>query len=234
MPFPFSDWMPWWLQLALLIGGALFAFVWLLMPFAVFGLKGRLDAIALQLEDLQAELRVLALPPEDRRSAMPAPPRAAPAPVVEPVPVPARPAEPPVGGRASGAYAPRPERPAAPRPTRFDPPPVPEAPRTPPVEPPPATPPRPVIRAPLDDARPMPWHDRPVAPPREPPPPARPAPPVERAPMADRGVDPRHAEPRPIDSRQIGREAVDRARADDEWAARRPRSEPTLRWPPRP
>ncbi|NVN12387.1 hypothetical protein HUK84_14855, partial [Nguyenibacter vanlangensis] len=67
MPLPFLDWMPWWLQLVLLILGTLFAFVWLLMPFAVFGVKGRLDALALQIEDLQAELRVLAVPPEERR-----------------------------------------------------------------------------------------------------------------------------------------------------------------------
>ncbi|MBB2200419.1 hypothetical protein [Gluconacetobacter tumulisoli] len=226
MPFPFSDWMPWWLQLTLLIAGTLFAFVWLLMPFAVFGLKGRLDAIALQLEDLQAELRVLALAPEDRRPAMAAPPRVAVAPVVEPVPPPARLAEPPVGSRVSDAYVPRPERPVAPRPTRFDPPPAVEVPRSPPpVEPPPAAPPRPALRAPLEDARPMPWHDRPVAPPSDPLPSAGPrrTPSVERSPMTDRGMDPR----------QVDRGSADRGHADDEWGARRPRSEPTLRWPPR-
>ncbi|CAP57118.1 hypothetical protein [Gluconacetobacter diazotrophicus] len=145
MPFPFSDWMPWWLQLTLLILGTLFAFVWLLMPFAVFGVKGRLDALALQIEDLQAELRVLAVPPEERRPAMPAAPRAA-APVAEPAPMAARPADPPpMVARAadlpaaSDAYPPRPERPAASRPTRFDPPPPGPAPAraAPPVEPPP-------------------------------------------------------------------------------------------------
>ncbi|MBB2162823.1 hypothetical protein HLH48_22295, partial [Gluconacetobacter sacchari] len=124
MPFPFSDWMPWWLQLVLLILGMLFVFLWMLVPFAVFGVKGRLDALALQIEDLQAELRVLAVRPEERMPAPAVAPRAAPAPIVEPV----SPAPPPVRApapvAASDAYVARPERPVSPRPTRFDPPPA--------------------------------------------------------------------------------------------------------------
>jgi hypothetical protein len=227
MPFPFSDWMPWWLQLTLLILGALFAFVWLLMPFAVFGVKGRLDALALQIEDLQAELRVLAVPPEERRPAMAAS-RVAAAPVVEPasIPVAPRAAEPASG--TSDAYAPRPERPAAPRPTRFDPPPPAPTPvrAAPPVEPPPAAAPRPSVRTPADESRPMPWHDRPAAPPREPPF-ASPEPPPYVTPVS--------APPPPpvLDRDMAGRRPVPPSRPDDEWGADRPRSEPTLRWPPR-
>ena len=57
----FPQWMPPWAQAALLVGGMLFALVWLLVPFAVFGVKGRLDNLAVQLDDLQAQLRVMAM-----------------------------------------------------------------------------------------------------------------------------------------------------------------------------
>ncbi|GCE79468.1 hypothetical protein [Komagataeibacter oboediens] len=57
----FPEWMPAWAQAVLLVGGILFTLVWLLVPFAVFGVKGRLDNLAIQLDDLQAELRVLAM-----------------------------------------------------------------------------------------------------------------------------------------------------------------------------
>lgn len=57
----FPEWMPPWAQAALLVGGILFALVWLLVPFAVFGVKGRLDNLAVQLDDLQAQLRVMAM-----------------------------------------------------------------------------------------------------------------------------------------------------------------------------
>ncbi|RDI37830.1 hypothetical protein C7453_105240 [Gluconacetobacter liquefaciens] len=119
MPFPFSDWMPWWLQLALLILGMLFIFLWMLVPFAVFGVKGRLDALALQIEDLQAELRVLAVRPEERAPVSPAAPRPAltAAPVVEPVAPPPPPVRAPGPVVASDAYAARPERPVSPPPS---------------------------------------------------------------------------------------------------------------------
>ncbi|MBB2157508.1 hypothetical protein HLH33_14490, partial [Gluconacetobacter diazotrophicus] len=83
----------------------------------------------------------------------------------------------------------------------------------PPVEPPPAAAPRPSVRAPLDEGRPMPWHDRPAAP-------AASASPLREPPFfppPEQPVPPR----------------ADRERPDDEWGNRRPRSEPTLRWPPR-
>ncbi|GAB6966279.1 hypothetical protein JCM25156A_03160 [Komagataeibacter kakiaceti JCM 25156] len=59
----FPQWMPPWAQAALVVGGLLFALVWLLVPFAVFGVKGRLDNLAVQLDDLQAQLRVMAMGP---------------------------------------------------------------------------------------------------------------------------------------------------------------------------
>ncbi|MBB2204981.1 hypothetical protein [Gluconacetobacter takamatsuzukensis] len=235
MPFPFSDWMPWWLQLALLILGMLFLFLWMLVPFAVFGVKGRLDALALQIEDLQAELRVLAVQPEDRVPVSAPAPRPAPAaaPVVEPVAPAPPPARPPGPVATSDAYVARPERPVSARPTRFDPPPsAPASVRAaPPVEPP-AYAPRAAAPAAHDASRPMPWHDRPATAPRDPvfvppeaarppsmPPPVAPAPPG----MADEPPRPAY---RPPEEREM------RARRDDEWDDR-PRSEPTLRWPPR-
>ena len=61
MPAILPDWVPMWAQLALLLLGLLFAVALLLMPFAVFGLKGRLDLLEAQLDDIHADLRVLAM-----------------------------------------------------------------------------------------------------------------------------------------------------------------------------
>jgi hypothetical protein len=53
----FPDWTG-LLALVLLI---LVGLAYLLMPFAVFGVKGRLDVIEAQLDELQSEIRSLAL-----------------------------------------------------------------------------------------------------------------------------------------------------------------------------
>jgi hypothetical protein len=53
--------MPAWTGLVLLAVLVLVALAYLLMPFSVFGVKGRLDAIEAQLDDLQTEMRTLAL-----------------------------------------------------------------------------------------------------------------------------------------------------------------------------
>jgi hypothetical protein len=83
-PFSFPDWMPWWMQLVLLLGGILVFLALLLMPFSVFGLKGRLDTIEVRLDEIQGEIRTLALrlPEPGRRGyyeeeALRAPPPAA-------------------------------------------------------------------------------------------------------------------------------------------------------------
>jgi len=60
MILPFPDWVPGWVQLAVLVLAILFGLALLMMPFAVFGVKGRLDYMQGQLEDLQAELRMMA------------------------------------------------------------------------------------------------------------------------------------------------------------------------------
>lgn len=72
MPAILPDWVPVWAQLALLLLGLLFAVALLLMPFAVFGLKGRLDLLEAQLDDIHADLRMLAMrlpDPEPQRPA---------------------------------------------------------------------------------------------------------------------------------------------------------------------
>ena len=66
------DWVPPWAQIALLLVALLFAFALLMMPFAVFGLKGRLDLLEAQLDDIHSDLRLLAMRIAD---AEPEPPR---------------------------------------------------------------------------------------------------------------------------------------------------------------
>lgn len=54
------DWLPPWAQLLIVIALAGFALAFLCMPFAVFGLKGRLSGLELQLEEARADLQVIA------------------------------------------------------------------------------------------------------------------------------------------------------------------------------
>jgi hypothetical protein len=53
--------LPDWVGLVLLLLLSLVALAYLLMPFSVFGVKGRLDAIEAQLDEIQTEMRSLAL-----------------------------------------------------------------------------------------------------------------------------------------------------------------------------
>ncbi|MBP0444905.1 hypothetical protein J8J14_08920 [Roseomonas sp. SSH11] len=53
--------LPEWSGLVVLLLGLLFLAAFLMMPFSVFGLKSRLDAIEAQLDDVQQEIRSLAL-----------------------------------------------------------------------------------------------------------------------------------------------------------------------------
>lgn len=61
MPFILPDWVPWWLPMVLLVPLALYVLALLVMPFAVLGVKSRLDAIDLRLDEIQGEIRSLAL-----------------------------------------------------------------------------------------------------------------------------------------------------------------------------
>ncbi len=47
--------------MAILIAALLFGLMFLLMPFAVFGVKGRLDLMEARLDEIQGEIRSLAL-----------------------------------------------------------------------------------------------------------------------------------------------------------------------------
>jgi hypothetical protein len=53
--------MPEWTGLLILVVGLLCAAAFLLMPFSVFGVKARLEAIEVQLDEIQAEIRSLAV-----------------------------------------------------------------------------------------------------------------------------------------------------------------------------
>ena len=60
-PLPLPDWVPWWVHLVLLLAVLLFGLVFALMPFSVFGVKSRLDTIEARLDEIQGEIRSLAL-----------------------------------------------------------------------------------------------------------------------------------------------------------------------------
>ncbi|MCF3946627.1 hypothetical protein AiwAL_07505 [Acidiphilium sp. AL] len=61
LPFSLPDWMPAWLGLVLLLVALLYALALLAMPFSVFGVKSRLEAIETQLDAVQEELRILTM-----------------------------------------------------------------------------------------------------------------------------------------------------------------------------
>jgi hypothetical protein len=61
LPFTLPDWLPWWVPLLLLVPALLYALAFLLMPFSVIGVKGRLDVIEARLDEIQGEIRSLAL-----------------------------------------------------------------------------------------------------------------------------------------------------------------------------
>jgi hypothetical protein len=61
LPFALPDWLPWWVPLLLLLPALLYALVFLFMPFSVIGVKSRLEAIEVRLDELQQEIRHLAL-----------------------------------------------------------------------------------------------------------------------------------------------------------------------------
>lgn len=57
----FPDWMPLWAQLLVIAVVIVFGLAFLMMPFAVFGVKGRLGELELQIQEMQAELRGLSM-----------------------------------------------------------------------------------------------------------------------------------------------------------------------------
>jgi hypothetical protein len=116
--------LPEWVGLVVLVVLALVGLAYLLMPFSVFGLKGRLEAIEAQLDEIQTEIRSLtARMPEPGRRRAPIeddwaePPQAA-RPVAEPPrlrpPIPP-PAAWPEDGGATRRSEPRLDWPRSPR-----------------------------------------------------------------------------------------------------------------------
>ena len=59
--FAFPDWVPWWVPMVLLVPALLYALAFLFMPFSVLGVKTRLEVIEARLDEIQQEIRHLAL-----------------------------------------------------------------------------------------------------------------------------------------------------------------------------
>jgi hypothetical protein len=56
-----SAWLPWWAVAVVAVPVAVYLVAFFLVPFSVFGVKGRLDLIEARLEELQSELRAFGL-----------------------------------------------------------------------------------------------------------------------------------------------------------------------------
>lgn len=72
------SWVPWWLPLLVLVPGVVWLLAMLPMPFAVLGQRSRLEGIEARLDELQAEIRSLALrlpEPDPASHRIPVPPR---------------------------------------------------------------------------------------------------------------------------------------------------------------
>jgi hypothetical protein len=61
MPVFLPDWVPWWVPLVLLVPALLYALAFLFMPFSVLGVKTRLEVMEARLDEIQQEIRHLAL-----------------------------------------------------------------------------------------------------------------------------------------------------------------------------
>ena len=61
MPFALPDWVPWWVPLVLVVPALLYALAFLFMPFSVLGVKSRLELIEARLDEIQQEIRHVAL-----------------------------------------------------------------------------------------------------------------------------------------------------------------------------
>ncbi len=61
IPLSFPDWVPWWVQLLVFVALILLGIAFAIMPFSVIGTKSRLDLIEARLDEIQGEIRNLAL-----------------------------------------------------------------------------------------------------------------------------------------------------------------------------
>jgi len=98
IPLNLPTWLPWWVPTLILVPVLLYALVFILMPFSVVGVKGRLETLDARLDEIQSEIRSLALRlPEPLRGGYEEPPYASP-PVERPLrpePLTSRPPIPP-------------------------------------------------------------------------------------------------------------------------------------------
>jgi hypothetical protein len=70
LPFALPDWLPWWVPIVLLVPALLYGLAFLFMPFSVIGVKSRLEVIEARLDEIQGEIRHVALRlPEMARAA---------------------------------------------------------------------------------------------------------------------------------------------------------------------
>jgi hypothetical protein len=60
-PLPLPDWVPWWVHAAVLLFVLFIGLMFVLMPFSVFGVKARLEAMDARLDEIQGEIRSLSL-----------------------------------------------------------------------------------------------------------------------------------------------------------------------------
>ena len=61
LPFALPDWVPWWVSIVILVPAILLLLAFLFMPFSVFGVKGRLEGVEARLDEIQGEIRSLAM-----------------------------------------------------------------------------------------------------------------------------------------------------------------------------
>jgi hypothetical protein len=61
LPFTLPDWLPWWVPIVLLVPALLYVLAFMFMPFSVIGVKSRLEVIEARLDEIQGEIRHLAL-----------------------------------------------------------------------------------------------------------------------------------------------------------------------------
>jgi hypothetical protein len=81
LPFTLPDWLPWWVTLVVVVPALLFLLAFLFMPFSVFGVKTRLEGVEARLDEIQGEIRSLALRLPERLERYERDPRA-----IEPAP----------------------------------------------------------------------------------------------------------------------------------------------------
>ncbi len=122
LPFPLPPWLPWWASLVAVVLALLWGLAFLMVPFSVIGVKARLDGLEARLDEIQEEIRTLALRlPEASAGGMAfdegyVPPGIAPPPAVRRTPTLRPPIPPPGPDYRGGREVPPP--PSAPSPPR--------------------------------------------------------------------------------------------------------------------